>query len=461
VQAGPLVETALGLALVLIAAAVVPGQWGLLGVQPHPLWLVVLMIAGRYGSPVGYLAGALSALTYLALLASRPDAGPLAAHDLIQPFLLLIGGAMVSEVARAHQGRVAELEGKARAAEDALADFAPRYLAALEDRAELEKRIVGQTASIASLYDAARRLETLQAEELYPAILDVVVEFLEAEACALYLLRDGGLELRAARPSGADRPTRLDPRRGLAGRALRELDVITIRDRLLEVGADAVAGEPHLMAGPLIGREGAVGVVVVERVAFLKLTPTSARLLGLILDWASNALRNALLYERTRDRNVEDELTGSYTAVYTVKRLREEISRARLTGQDLSVAVIAIADAARVRSTMTVKLLKGLGIIFRDRLADAAVVGHHRLADRFVLILPGMGRDDAAQLAAWINDDVHAYGLRPYDDDQPLAIQIGLATLDRDLTADDLIARATADARAYPTGVAPLVAPEL
>ena len=73
----------------------------------------------------------------------------------------------------------------------------------------------------------------------------------------------------------------------LIGQVLRERRVVTIRDRILEVGPSLAARDAGLMAGPLLHPDGQVaGVVVVERLPYLRLTPTSVQLFELILDWA-------------------------------------------------------------------------------------------------------------------------------------------------------------------------------
>src|SRR5207237_6519997 len=93
-------EALQGIAIILVIGAALPDQgWGLLNLRPHPLWIIVLAIAVRYGALSGYLAGALSALTYGLLLWTRPEARfqLVAQPELIQHFLMFLTGAMLCE----------------------------------------------------------------------------------------------------------------------------------------------------------------------------------------------------------------------------------------------------------------------------------------------------------------------------------------------------------------------------
>src|SRR5258706_7103637 len=102
------VEALIGIVALTIAGFVVPGHWGLLDIQPHPLWIVVIAIAVRYGAASGYIAGAVSAASYSLFLCVDPQLGlhPPGAQQMIQPFLLLAGGIVVGELTRSQHSRL-------------------------------------------------------------------------------------------------------------------------------------------------------------------------------------------------------------------------------------------------------------------------------------------------------------------------------------------------------------------
>lgn len=419
------VEAAVGVLLVAAVGLAWPGHWGLLDVRPHPFWLVVLAIGVRYGLPASYVAGGLSAGGYLALSWAQPGGQRAAfgAHALLQPLLLLAGAVVIGEIAESRRRRLLEAERRRDETAAALDDTLARYRATLEVKAELEKRIVGQPATVMTLYETAKQLESLDRARLYPAILDLLATYLGVEACALYLRDDDGFRLAAARPDGA-RPARLDAlEEGVIGLALRERRLATVRDRLRALGPEGLAGEPALMAGPLLDRDGAVGgLIVVERMPFLKFSPTSVRLCNLILDWASTALQNATLYEETLVRAVDHDLTGAYTAPHTIKVLRDELLRARRYGLPFAVIVVQAQGLADVPAAARDATLRALGRAFRACLRAVDIVGHHAEPDTFVLALPMTPLEGARVTAERLADELRLQGLAG------LSLRVGLTS---------------------------------
>jgi GGDEF domain-containing protein len=454
--AGVLLVTAIGLAL--------PGHWGLLDVQPHPYWLVVLAIGVRYGLPAGYVAGGLSAASYLALswFAPRERATPFGAHDLLQPLLLLAGAVVIGEIAEARRRRLVEAERVGAETSAALDEALTRYRATLEVKSELEKRIVGQPASVMTLYETAKQLETLDRARLYPAILNLLTTVVGVEACALYVRNPDGFRLHSALPaSGAQRALTLDTSEGVIAQSIRERRLVTVRDRLRADGPAGLADEPALMAGPLLDHAGELsGLVVVEKLPFLKFSPTSVRLCNLILDWASTALQNATLYEDTLVRAVDHDLTGAFTPQHTLKVLRDELLRARRYGLPFAVVVIQAQGLAEASGARHDDLLRALGQAFRACLRSVDIIGHHAEPDTFVLALPVTPLEGARVIAERVADELRMQGL------SALSLRIGLTSYAGETTRSEVFdsgsgafLQRAAPALDTPDNAAPLLEP--
>lgn len=162
---------------------------------------------------------------------------------------------------------------------------------------------------------------------------------------------------------------------------------------------------------------------------------------------ARTAVRNAVLYERTREAATSDALTGLGNRAAFTSGLGDEIERARRYGRHLSLAVVdadtfkAINDAAghlvgdRVLSQLAELLRRGL------RGGDRA----YRIGgDEFTLLLPETEPMGAVALAERVRRRVEqaALGL---PDAGPLTISLGLATFpDHASEPEELFARADA-----------------
>lgn len=141
----PAAETIIGTGLIAAIGLAMPTPgWGLLNINPHPLWIIAAAIAARYGARAGYFAGALAAVTYCAFLVARTG-GALAQIDsslLVQPLLMFITGAALGELTDAREQRLARIEGRSRGLETALTNLWERYRKVSSVKDALNKRII-------------------------------------------------------------------------------------------------------------------------------------------------------------------------------------------------------------------------------------------------------------------------------------------------------------------------------
>ena len=407
---------------------------GFSNINPNPFWLVIVFVAARYGAVPGYAVGALSALSYLLLFAlwgyPLSTLGISSAQILLNPVLFLLVGGALGELRESHKRAHKRLAAKYDEVESGLQDLAQRYLAAIELSRELERRVVSQTSTVQTLYEAAKGLEHLDVRELSPSVLQLTADFIEAEACSLYLRQDGKFRLEAAHPASADleRPAELDTTGGLPAIVLRDKGTATVRDVLSEVAPSQLSGERLLMATPLLNEDREVmGILTVEKMPFLRFTPAAVKLFTLLGDWASGSFQRALRFQRTQDRNVEDELTGAYNYPYTEKRLSEEIVRSRQYQIPLTLVALRIDDYDQIVSVRVPGVLRTLSLVFRHYTRPIDIVGKYVTDDVFLIVLPHVGAQEGQSLADRISQEVGAFEFKPFDDDRSLTVTTGLA----------------------------------
>ncbi|BBL79989.1 hypothetical protein RxyAA322_18430 [Rubrobacter xylanophilus] len=428
-------ETAAALVIIVGAGLLLqPQNPGFVGVSPHPFWLVVIPVAALHGSPPGYAAGAASALVYLGLTAvqagSVTNPALLRPDLLLEPVLFLVAGGALGELREAQRRREEALLQRQEELERDLQDLAQRYLASVELARELERRIADQTSTVTTLYEAAKALERLEVEELSPAVLELASSFVDVEACSLYLLRDGRFVLAAGRPENASRPRELDVSGGLPAIVSSERRTATVHELLTEPTPGRLARQPMLMAAPILDTDGEVaGMLVAERMPFLRFTPAATRLFTLLGDWASSAFQRALRFQQTRDRNVEDELTGAYNHAYLLKRAEEEVFRARTYGVPLSLLALRAEDHERIPPVRLPGVLRTLSLVFRHHIRPVDVLGKHAEEGTFLLLLPHLTAGEAEALAEKLRREVEGFGFKPFEtDDRTLRLCTGRAT---------------------------------
>jgi len=283
-----LIEAVVGVAATLgIAAACGVPDLGLGMLAPHPVWLVVLVMAARYGMR-GFVVVMTLAWGALAGLAVPSGFGALRTLDVMAtPAELgaLAAAVLVAWIASAHERRhqaqaerLAELEQKS-AADNAAIDELRNATLALRSRAD---RL---DMSLTFLRDIAHRLDGSDANAAAEAALELVITRLGARAAAVQMLApadDGAPELTTASSRGIWTPQASDGTAAAVlrtGRATRALDL-----------RDGSATDSDV-AAPLIDAMGAVrGVLVARGLPGGGVGATAVRDLGVIADWLAPVL---------------------------------------------------------------------------------------------------------------------------------------------------------------------------
>ena len=398
-----------------------PRDPGFLDVQPHPALLLVAVVAGRHGLRPGLVSGLATAAAVAACIVARlPDVSWTELRTLqhyVTPLLLVATGFGLGALREAQLRRARALEARVEALEQELADQAVRFMAATEAKHELERRVADERASLSSLYTAARALETLDAERLYPAIALTARRFLEADACQCYILEGDLLRLRAAEGPPPERPE-IPPDDGLVGLAIRLGRPVSVRDYMVIASLEDLRNAGLLMAAPLTSAGGALlGCITVTSLPFLRLTPASLDRLGLVADWGARTLENARTHEQTRARTIEDELVRAYTYAYYQRRIHEEEVRADRYGRPLAVVIFRILRYGAVDPARRAELGRVLSLVFSRTLRDVDIVCRYATEDSFAIILPETAPQRAETVVDRLSHEIANFHFTPYGDE--------------------------------------------
>jgi hypothetical protein len=290
-------ESVIGIAATLAIAALsgVPFL-GLAVIDPHPVWLVVVVIAARYGTrglaiviPIAW--GALA-------LANGSDGPARALDTLAMPIELgaLAGTVLVGWIASGNErrerglaGKISELERRVAADAVTIGDLRRAALAlrARNDRLDL---------SLTFLRNIARRLHGSDVEAAAQAALELVAARVGARAASIEMLSDGALRPLAVlgiwNRGGPDRTA-----------------LAAVRQRKPMRGLELSEGGPDDsdIAAPITDASGVVrGVVAARGVPGGGSSMAALRDLSVITDWASPALCEAQADAGGDDTDADD-----------------------------------------------------------------------------------------------------------------------------------------------------------
>lgn len=398
-----------------------PRDPGFLAAQPHPALVLVAVLAVRHGLRAGLASGLVTAGLVAVFIVARMDTvtwSELRTLALYLTPLLLIGTGFGLGALRESQRRETRaLEGRVETLEHELADQAVRFMAATEAKHELERRVADERASLSSLYAAARALETLDAERLYPAIALTARRFLQADACQCYVLEGDLLRLRAAEGAPPER-SEVPPDDGLVGLAVRLGRPVSVRDATAITSLEDLQGARLLMAAPMLGAQGTLlGCITVTALPFLRLTPASLDRLGLVADWGARSLENARTHEATRARTIQDDLAHAYTYAYYQRRLHEEEVRADRYRRPLAVVIFRVHRFGAVAPERRAELGRVLSLVFSRTLRDVDIVCRYATEDSFAIILPETPPARAEVVVERLTLEIRNFQFAPYGDE--------------------------------------------
>ena len=435
---------------------------GFLGVHPHPYWIVILLIATRYGFRGGVWTGFLAAGIYLAMLKmGRHDLSLWELADtryLVTPVLFLVVGMIVGEIREVQKRKFEQLETDHESLREAFDQFSRSYEAMDKANQELDTRIISQEHTLFTLYAAAHGLKSLQEKEIYPAVLELVKDFLSAEACSIYMLSDNRLKLviGSGDPAKLERKKEVDPGDGMMGRAFSSGETVSLNFFVSSRDFSQLEGSEIIISAPLVNsKKQTLGVLNIEKLPFVKFNPHTVRMASLLADWCSAAVENARTYKETKDRNISDEITDAYTYTYLQERLKEEFSRARRYKTPLSVLSLDIVDFSVFSDQVKQDVLTVLSLVLKNKLRDIDLLFHGSNPGRYVIILPNTPVEGALVPKQRILDEVNAFMFRPYEDDEKL-LQIEMAEkgLSEDIKrSEELIPKPSAASDDYRTRV--------
>ena len=271
-------------------------------VQPHPFWIVVLLVSAQYGVYEGLVAALLASAALV--LPSVP--GLQFGEDYfdhwfkigLNPAMWLGAALVIGELRSAADRRSAQLElrlSNAERRERYLADAAERL--ALANRA-LENRVAGQLQTVAKLYEAAKSVERLGPGDVLLGICGLVQAGLNPQKFSVYLLNGNSLE--AVINEGW---TDTDDFRRVYDSASPLFQAILVHERRLNAALpqDAlILEEQALLAGPIKAAETGqvVGMLKIEAMDSLEFNKTAIENFRVVCEWIGSAYGRARMFEQ-------------------------------------------------------------------------------------------------------------------------------------------------------------------
>jgi diguanylate cyclase (GGDEF)-like protein len=193
---------------------------------------------------------------------------------------------------------------------------------------------------------------------------------------------------------------RLDEGNPAVARAVERREVTVVKD------ASGVSAGDILACAPLVdaSRDEVLGLIVIERIPFVRLTAMTVSHLFTIAGWVGKTLADARRFDTAMDARVDDEATGTYNHRFLTQRLAEEAQRVRRYGGSCTYLLVKLLDHETLGPDERRLMLSEMGVLLRRLLRTVDVVGVHREIGSFGIILPSTTVNQAAIVTARVNE---------------------------------------------------------
>jgi len=330
-----------------------PTDIGYLDSSIHPYWIPIILIPARYGFIPGVVTGIIGAFMYLSS-AFGGIPGREAISHLAETGRLFIPGyfCIASTVLGSIRQKYIETEHE----KDLLILKYKENTAELEEEGHvlektkkiLESRIIGETATLKTLYQSASALESLDIGKVYSGLLDILKDNFGVKKAGVYCIEDQHF-LLCSSIGCTDQEvveSKIRVEQSIMKLALQSNTILTIKN-IIDIHGSTEHVEAYgttLLLAPLKNAENTVAVLNIMDMEFYMLTKANVNMISLLLQWISRSIENIDKYRITESKLIKDEDKDIYTYAYLLKRMPEEYATAINQKQPLAVCVIKIRD---------------------------------------------------------------------------------------------------------------------
>jgi len=272
-------------------------------------------------------------------------------------------------------------------------DLMNRYHALEAAHRSLESRIVGESKTVKTLYEASVELERMDIDSVFKGLLKMLEEHFSVKRASIYTKDDKYYVLKAS--LGWKDSEKVEGK-GIVGESIIDLSfeknkTITVRDVIrMDTSGKYSSEHGKVMAMmPIRDEKGEpVGTLNIENIDFLAFTSPNLKLIELIIEWVGRVMVNKKLYDKVSSQTVEDDVLKIYKYSYFEKIFPIEFDRAKTFSLILTATVIKIPDFGFLNSNIQQMLLKTSSKMMRKHFSDTDIICKYKIDGIFLIICP-------------------------------------------------------------------------
>ncbi len=382
-------------------------------VEPHPFWIIIVLVAAQYGTAEGIVAVIASSLVLLVGNLPEQSFGQDMYDYLfeiaINPLIWIVAAVFLGELRMRHIRERNELQEELREANEREEKIAESYEWVRELKQKLELRIAGQLRSSIDTYRAAKAVEKLNPQDVLEGVNELINAVMRPEKFSVFLRENGTIS--ATIMSGWGEEDNFAREYDNNSRLYQQ--IVGNRQTLCVVNDEHehILNGEGMLAGPLVDAESGevVGMLKVEKLGFTELNLSSIEAFRAICEWVGMAFVNAGKYQVVKEESVINPDHNLMTRGY-FRRYTDYISSlAKRLNFDVNMVVIKLVDADKMDPAVHQKVAKELSAIVDKILRTVDLAFDYQAeAGEFSIVLPATDKRGARIVQEKIEKDLSA-----------------------------------------------------
>lgn len=205
--------------------------------------------------------------------------------------------------------------------------------------------------------------------------------------------------------------------------------------------SDSIGGQNtrcvlSLISSPLISNNSLLGLLRLESKREGFFNQDDLRFLSLVADLGAVAVENSLLFQKTQDLAIHDDLTSLYTRGYFIDRLKDEARRCLRLDQYLSLMMIDIDLFKQYNDKfghiVGDLVLKKMGVLLKEALDEFNPLLCRFGGEEFLVMLSGIDKKRALVIAEELRQKIQSEKIVLRRQDTHITVSIGVASMPLD-----------------------------
>lgn len=403
--------------------------------NPHPFWIGILLFAARYGIFAGLISGFTAAALYLADMWYFSDQYLFEDTEFyILPTTFVLVGILMGFTVNRKLSKIRELEHLSESQNTKIDELNKELRGEKIIVQNLERRIVSRMTTLATLYQGARNLESIHADEILDSILTFFSKTLDAEQAALYVSHHNGWMLHKSFGWSHDTewPTSFKTSEGLVGQCAEHNRIFSLRDFLKSdithdiKPTDMSLTRDSLIAAPIFntGTGKVEAVYAIQKLHILTLNSATMNVLNFLCSWAGTSLARAHFFTQMKSREIIDPEFGVFSYNYFETRFKQEFMKSKKFYLPLSIGLVQVQFTDPQNTATNKSILNVICQILQSSVRDIDVIA--RFPDNripFVCLFSTSNQDQACAIRDNILSNINKLNLG-----DTVKLQIGVSS---------------------------------